>query len=143
VWTEWGPRPIQELEVGDRVFSCEAATGRLALKPVLQTTIRPEVLLLTIQTDCDTIEATGGHFFWVSGIGWVKARDLKPGMRLHTITRTACVEAVENASLQKPYNLVVADFHTYFVGEGRVLSHDTTMHRPTNVTVPGLPPKRS
>jgi len=32
----------------------------------------------------------------------------------------------------------VADFHTYFVGEALILSHDTTPNEPTNALVPGL-----
>jgi hypothetical protein len=32
----------------------------------------------------------------------------------------------------------VADFHTYFVGDGRILSHDNTPRNPTNSIVPGL-----
>jgi hypothetical protein len=33
---------------------------------------------------------------------------------------------------------VVADFHTYFVGEAKILSHDNTIRQPTNAVVPGL-----
>ena len=67
-----------------------------------------------------------------------KARDLQPGMQFHTITGTARVESVQNASVQEPHNLVVADFHTFFASEDKILTHDNTMHRPTNVVVPGL-----
>lgn len=36
------------------------------------------------------------------------------------------------------YNLVVADFHTYFVGKSGILSHDVLPPKPTNKLVPGL-----
>ena len=36
------------------------------------------------------------------------------------------------------YNLVVADFNTYFVGETGILVHDNTPRLPTRATVPGL-----
>jgi hypothetical protein len=36
------------------------------------------------------------------------------------------------------YNLVVEGFHTYFAGEGKYLTHDNTIRRPTNRVVPGL-----
>ena len=49
---------------------------------------------------------------------------------------------IESAALESQpapvYNLVVADFHTYFVGPGMILSHDVTQPAPTNVKVPGL-----
>jgi hypothetical protein len=39
---------------------------------------------------------------------------------------------------EEAYNLVVADFNTYFVGETGVLVHDNTPRTPTRATVPGL-----
>ncbi len=41
-------------------------------------------------------------------------------------------------AFQAAYNLVVADFHTYFIGEAKILVHDNTIHQPTDVVVPGL-----
>jgi hypothetical protein len=34
--------------------------------------------------------------------------------------------------------VIVADFQSYFVGEGKILCHDNTVGRPTKATVPGL-----
>ena len=36
---------------------------------------------------------------------------------------------------------IVADFHSYFVGEGKILSHDNTLREATSATVPGLTAK--
>ena len=36
------------------------------------------------------------------------------------------------------HNLIVADFHTYFVGEKGILVHDITYRNPTRAVVPGL-----
>ena len=38
----------------------------------------------------------------------------------------------------KTYNLVVADWNTYFVGRGKLLVHDITLPGPTTTEVPGL-----
>ncbi|NLX95013.1 MAG: hypothetical protein GXY83_02435 [Rhodopirellula sp.] len=138
VWTESGPVPVQDVRVGDRVFACNPETGCLDLKAVLKTTINPQAETLTLQIGGKTIAATGGHVFWVSGTGWAKFRDLKPGMRLHTMQGTVEVQSVEPATEQPTYNLIVADFHTYFAGEARILTHDITIRRPTNCIVPGL-----
>ena len=35
-------------------------------------------------------------------------------------------------------DLIVADFHSYFVGNARVLSHDNTIAPPTESVVPGF-----
>ncbi len=138
VWTESGPVPVENVRVGDRVFACDTETGQLDLKPVLKTTIRAKIPLLKISAGSDTIEATGGHVFWASGKGWVKTRDLQPERRLHTILGTVDVASVEPAEPQETFNLVVADFHTYFVGQEKILTHDNTMRRPTTCVVPGL-----
>jgi hypothetical protein len=141
VWTEMGPVAIKDVAVGDRVLSCDVETGCLALKPVLRKTIRLKEHtgeLVTIDVDGKTISASGGHVFWVAGEGWIKARDLKTGMRLHTLKGTANIETVGTSEAQETYNLIVADFHTFIAGEAKTLTHDNTIRQPTNMVVPGL-----
>jgi hypothetical protein len=138
VSTELGPAPIRDIRVGDRVFSCDVETGELAIKPVLQITLRPAGPLMRLRADGKTVDVSGGHPFWASGCGWRRARELQPGMRLHTLTGTAEVKSAELGESQESFNLVVADFHTYFVGEQMILTHDNTVRKPTNKTVPGL-----
>ena len=138
VWTVSGPMPIEEINVGDRVLSKHPETGRLAYKPVLRRTTRPAGPLVVIKIGRETVRTSGGHAFWGSGKGWVKARDLQPGMPLHGVTGTAELDAVERGEVAETYNLVVADFHTYFVGDAKILSHDNTIRQPINEVVPGL-----
>jgi hypothetical protein len=78
-----------------------------------------------------------GHNWWVSGSGWTKTRELRDGQPIHTATGMTRVSGVETAAEEKTYNLVVADFHTYFVGHSHILSHDVLSPRPTNRLVPG------
>jgi len=138
VWTESGPMAIEKIRVGDRVLSQNVETGELGYKPVLRTTVRPPATLLELQTHGETVGCTGGHPFWVCGEGWVMGRDLTPGKRFHGPTGTTPIDSVEPAGEGLAYNLVVADFHTYFVGNAKILSHDNTIRRPTNAIVPGL-----
>ncbi|MHC4399777.1 MAG: polymorphic toxin-type HINT domain-containing protein [Planctomycetota bacterium] len=140
VWTATGPMPVEQVKVGDRVLSQDPDTGELALKPVLQTTVRtePEARLIAFDAGGQTIRATGGHLFWVSGQGWVMARDLLPHVPLHAAAGTARVGPVETAPFEPTHNLVVADFHTYFVGDAKILCHDVTRQGPTQAVVPGL-----
>ena len=138
VCAETGPTAVEKVAVGDRVFCCDPETGCLALKPVLRKTVRPEGRLLKIRAGGEEFEASGGHVFWVAGRGWVKARDLREGMQLHTIRGTVPVEGVEPGTLQTTFSLVAADFHTFFAGKGMVLTHDNTIRKPTNCVVPGL-----
>lgn len=141
VWTERGQVAIEKVRAGDLVLSRDVESGELAYKPVLRTTVRPASPLVKIHAGKDVFETSGGHLFWVSGDGWVKSRKLETGMVLHTAGGPARVTQVSEAPAAPTYNLVVADFNTYFVGHQQVLSHDNTVRRPTNVVVPGLSPE--
>ncbi|WP_254508673.1 polymorphic toxin-type HINT domain-containing protein [Anatilimnocola floriformis] len=141
VWTERGEVAIEKILAGDLVLSRDIDSGELAFKPVLRTTVRPPGRLVKIQAGNETFETSGGHLFWVSGQGWVKSRQLESGMVLHTATGPTRVAEVSESPVAPTYNLVVADFNNYFVGKQKVLSHDNTVRRPTNVAVPGLKPE--
>ncbi len=138
VWTETGPVAVERVRVGDRVVACDPNTGALELKPVVRTTFNPNPPTLKLHVGGEIIETTEGHVFWVSGKGWGKARDLRDGMQLHTLQGTVEVRQVEPGKDQSMFNLVVADFHTYFAGKNRVLTHDVTIRKPTNCLVPGF-----
>lgn len=138
VWTEAGAVPVEKVRVGDRVLACDPNTGALELKPVLRTTFNANAPTIKLQIGSEMIETTGGHVFWASGKGWVKARDLQEAMQVHTLHGTVEVKRLEPGEEQSMFNLVVADFHTYFAGKERILTHDVTIRKPTNCIVPGL-----
>jgi hypothetical protein len=138
VWTDRGPVPIETVQVGDLALAKHPETGELAYKPVLRTTVRPSGALLNVTVGGESFLATGGHTFWVSGQGWLKIRDVEPGMQFHGATEPAALERLEPAAGEPVYNVVVADFHTYFVGASMILSHDPTFAEPTDTLVPGL-----
>jgi hypothetical protein len=139
VCTAAGLVAIEKLRVGDMVLAQNVETGELAFKPITRTTVRPEEPLVEFRVDRDTFRTTEGHLMWVSGQGWVKAKQLRSGMQAHTLTGGTAIDRNDSeAGRAETYNLSVADFHTYFVGECRVLSHDVTDQLPTLKVVPGL-----
>ncbi len=138
VSTARGPRPIERIQVGDLVLSQDVESGELTYKPVLRTTVRPASRLLILNTSNDTLHTTGGHPFWVCGEGWKKARELRSGMLLHHVNGSTMVDSIEPGALKEAYNLVVADFQSYFVGHGKLLCHDTADRDATDAIVPGL-----
>ena len=69
---------------------------------------------------------------------WIKARDLTPQSLARTVTASAPVGSIGKGATEETYNLVVADFHSYFVGRAGVLVQDLPLPQPTNVLVPGL-----
>ncbi|MCA9184216.1 MAG: polymorphic toxin-type HINT domain-containing protein [Pirellulaceae bacterium] len=138
VWTDRGPLAIEKVESGDLVLSQNPASGELAYKPVIRPTVRPVGPIVRIQLPTRWIDVSGGHAFWVSGSGWEKARQLRSGQLLHGVYGAVPVSRIEAASDDITYNLIVADFHTFFAGEDRVLCHDNTVHQYCDNSVPGL-----
>ncbi len=143
VWTTDGPRPVEKIQVGDMVLSQDPESGELCYKPVLRATEASAAELVTVQVGEESFDCTGGHLFWSVGEGWSKARELAPDTALHAVRGTARVEPVRVEAVQpgptKPtFNLVVADFNTYFVGRQKILVHDVTPQEPTTTVLPGL-----
>lgn len=141
VWTDRGMRPIEQIQVGDLVLAQDPETGEAAFKPVLRTTTRSPGPTVRIVAGEQTIEASGGHRFWFSGEGWVRARDCSVERRLYGLEETQSVVSVTPGEVQETFNLIVADFHTYFIGDAMILSHDNTIVQPTNARVPGFTDK--
>ncbi|QDU29887.1 hypothetical protein ETAA8_50030 [Anatilimnocola aggregata] len=141
VWTEQGTLAIEKVLPGDCVLARDVDTGELTYKPVLRATVRPKAQLLRLDVGNESFETSAGHLFWVSGEGWLKARDLRSGMLLHTADGPIHVKQLREGTVDVTYNLVVADFNTYFVGKQKILSHDNTIRRVTDAIVPGLQPE--
>ena len=81
-----------------------------------------------METDKEEIVTTELHLFYVEGLGFVQAGCLQEGYELkcldgskETITGIR-VEWLEEAITV--YNFEVADYHTYYVGDGDVLVHN-------------------
>jgi hypothetical protein len=125
-----GPRPIESIEVGDRVLSQDPTTGRLIFRPVLAVRENPPAATLRISIDGESIVATGIHRFWKAGKGWVMARDLKPGDRLRVVGGTAEIRSIAAEADQPVYNLDVADDRDFFVGTKGLLVHDYSLVQP-------------
>lgn len=136
--TEFGPVAVEDIQLGDRVLTKNINTGELVFKPVIRPTVRPTTVLFEIELEDEVVKSSGGHPFWVSGQGWVKARELKSGMPIHTVDGVVTVKSVKENGRAVTYNLVVADNSNYFVGKSRILSHDNSIREATQVVVPGL-----
>jgi hypothetical protein len=138
VWTKTGQRSIESLELGDMVLAQNIDTGELAYQPVIRRTVRPPTSILKLSLGDQELQVTGSHPLWVSGLGWRMAKELADGAILYAMTGALRVAAIEQAGEAEAYNLAVAEFNTYFVGEAGVLVHDVTHRRPTRASVPGV-----
>jgi hypothetical protein len=141
--TEKGDIAIEEIQVGDYVWAHNPETGETELCKVVQTFQNQTTELIVINTGSEAIEATPEHPFYVPdcnelranttglGIGWVKAKDLRPGDSLLLLDGTTLtILSVAHKHLDTPitvYNFEVEGFHTYFVGDIGLLVHNSCL----------------
>ena len=133
VYTSDGLVCIEEISVGDEVLAYDYETGETELKEVLNVWVKETDEILHVSTsDGETIDTTTNHPFYVEDKGWVAAGDLEIGDILVTaVGNKVEVTDLELEKLAEPilvYNLEVADFHTYFVGEYGVLVHNSYIY---------------
>ena len=128
VTTEDGQKPIEEIQIGDKVLSEDETTGEVAVKTVTETYINETDELIHIGVNGETISATPNHPFYVDKLGWTLAKNLRAGdILVLSNGALVIVEWIQHEILESPvkvYNFEVEDFHTYFVGESSVLVHN-------------------
>ncbi|WP_169977860.1 polymorphic toxin-type HINT domain-containing protein [Tautonia rosea] len=127
VHTDRGPRPIEDLQVGDLVLSQDTTTGALSYRPIVATHHNPPSKTFEVRLEGETIVSSEFHRFWIAGRGWVMARDLKVGDVVRALGRTARVEAITDGQVQPVFNLSVADSRSFFVGDLGALVHDNSL----------------
>ena len=138
VMTLLGTMPIEKVVCGDRVLAQNPETGELTFKTVQGITLRTAAPLVKLQLGSNVICCTAAHPFWIVGEGWRIAKQIKPRDRLHGINGAVPVDAVGEIRETEAYNLIVSDFHTYFVGESSLLVHDNSPLLETSAGLPGL-----
>lgn len=130
-------KAIKDVKLGDWVLAKDPITGETEAKQVADL-IRHSGLHTMVAVrlaDGSTIDATDHHPFWVaSRCEWVDAIDLAQGDVVITADgRELSIAGVGISSVDlTAYNLTVAGFHTYFVGDDQVLVHNC--RRPTAAT---------
>ncbi|WP_454857799.1 polymorphic toxin-type HINT domain-containing protein [Promicromonospora soli] len=126
IHTPDGPRPIEEIRVGDKVWAHDLVTGRDELQLVTETFVRTTTELFHLTVAGAVISTTAGHPFMVSGRGWLDAAFLKSGDLLVTPDGTTTpVEAIEteqraDADAETVYNFHVETHSNYYVHAGGV-----------------------
>ena len=135
VSTRDGLRPIERIKVGDLVLSRDADSGETAYKPVVELIhrhdraiyeVKFEVHLPDGSTRVARFETTDDHP-WRSVDGrWLTTLELASGVDIvEAYGPAARVLSVAKTGHTAPtFNLDVAGFHTYFVGEDRIWVHN-------------------
>jgi RNA polymerase sigma factor (sigma-70 family) len=139
VETLTGPRPIESIQVGDRVLTRDVHGGGLEFAPVLAVFHNRPSETLRLQIGEGSVVTTGIHRFWIAGKGWVMARDLKPGDLVRTLEGIAPVRSVVSNLIQPVFNLEVGKNRSFFAGEPAALVHDNSRVEPASRPFDAVP----
>lgn len=122
-----GQVAIDDLAIGDSVLAYDEATGVTGSYTVTAVLAHLDPTIVHLTIDGEPIETTPEHPFFVENKGWTPAGYLMLGDQVRQAGGMSGVVqrvAVERRS-QPMYNLTVAVAHTFFVGEGQWLVHNT------------------
>ncbi|GAB2478465.1 hypothetical protein GCM10027063_19910 [Promicromonospora xylanilytica] len=140
VLTADGTKPIEDIVVGDKVWTRNLATGLDELQLVAETFVHQTVTLHHLTINGATVSTTAEHPFMVEGRGWQMAGNLRPGDVLITPDGTTILESVEVeerdlADIENVYNFHVENNHNYYVHAGTtpVLAHNAHAPKPPDL----------
>ncbi len=103
----------------------EPGQGRVILGTVTHCNSR--VMEVRLEGEAEPLRPTAGHrLFSLTRGAWVPTSELRPGELLRTAGGSARVEAVAPLpGAHRVHNLEVETDHCYYVGDARILSHNT------------------
>ncbi|MBN3554065.1 DNRLRE domain-containing protein [Fictibacillus nanhaiensis] len=135
VKTDNGEKDIQDVKIGDKVLAKDEDTGKQAYKDVEWLYERNVSEIYEIHVGEEVLQTTDEHPFWIIGEGWVEAKDLKAGDKLEnqqgdTLIISKVVVKKKNTTV---YNFKVKDYHTYFVSDLNIYTHNSCVFKPKQV----------
>jgi hypothetical protein len=127
VMTEDGLVPIAELEVDDMVLAYDEETGEIGYYPITVIWVHEDPVIVYLTIEGETILTTPEHPFYTEEGQWVAAGELQSGDEIRQSSwDTGTVQSVHFvARPQTMYNLTVDISHTFFIGDGQWLVHNT------------------
>nr|WP_257722047.1 hemagglutinin repeat-containing protein [Janthinobacterium sp. B9-8] len=139
VETSAGLKPIETFVGGELVWSRSDETGEYGFRPVLATKATSDQTIYHLQVRNsagveESLRTTAEHPFWIQDQGWLKASLLAADMvLLDRLNKplTVISLSVESAT-ETVFNIQVAEFQTYHVGEFGVWVHNAACCDLTN-----------
>ena len=127
VETEDGNKAISEVEEGEYVLAYNEETGETGYYEVTDVWAHDDPVIVYLVIDGELVETTPEHPFYTEEGEWIPAGELEIGDEIVSSDGdTGTVESVEFiAENQTMYNFTVDEAHTYFVGEGEWLVHNS------------------
>ena len=136
VLTENGYKNIEDIKVGDMVYSYNLDNNEKELKKVTRTikSSTEETYIVTINGK--KVEMSPRHYVYIVDKGWVRAYDLKVGDKmLSSDKKVIDITNIERKNYEggiSTYNLTVDGNSNYYVSEIQVLVHNAPSVTVTN-----------
>lgn len=120
-------KPIEDVQVGDKVVATDPETGEQAAKAVEHVFVHDDTVI-DLAVDGEVITTTDDHPFWsVTDQRFERADELGPGEHvLDADNRPVRVSGLAAGTERRAlaYNLSVEGVHTYHVGDSSLLVHN-------------------
>ncbi|MCM8779347.1 MAG: S8 family serine peptidase [Candidatus Omnitrophica bacterium] len=128
--TDKGLKPIELIEIGDKVLSYNETTQKTEYKPVIDTLSRVRKDMIEVKVEGgDKFICSREHRFYVKGHGWLEIDKVKEGEILLTAEgrerKLLKSRLINPEKKMRVFNLTVGDNQNYYVGKQGVLVHNT------------------
>ncbi len=125
VKTENGFKTIQNIKIGDKVWSYNETTKEKELRKVTNTFVLQRESTYTLSFGGKNVEASSDHPFY-TGTRWVETASLHIGDSIQLFTgQKTVIDSIDfTAGYTDVYNFEVEDFHNYYVGKEGMLVHN-------------------
>ena len=128
VKTENGFKNIEDIKIGEKVYSFNLDNNEIELKEVLELIHSSAKDTYKLTIGGKTVEMTSKHQVYIVDKGWTRAYNIKIGdMMLSANGDKVKITNIEHIKYDEPidtYNLTVEDNSNYFVTDIQVLVHN-------------------
>ena len=128
VKTENGYKNIEDIKIGEKVYSYNLDTNELELKEVIDTIESSTIDTYKMTVGDKTVEMSPRHQIYIIDKGWTRAYDVKSGDNMLSINGEKIeITNIEYKKYDEPintYNLTVDGNSNYFVTDIQVLVHN-------------------